>query len=62
MISLRYGTYQAGPRVSPARPWAGATPHIGVTTKKKNLLVYRKKKRKKKKKNKFADLTLGCFA
>ena len=42
---------RAGSGVSPARPWAGATPHIGATTKKKKLLVYKKKKRKKKRTN-----------
>jgi hypothetical protein len=43
---------RAGPGVSPASPWARATPHLRATNQKKKLYVYIKKKKKKKKKKK----------
>jgi hypothetical protein len=50
VAQLRINIYRAGPGVSPASPWARATPHPRATNGKKNYTIHKKLKKKKKKK------------
>jgi hypothetical protein len=51
---------RAGPGVSPASPWARATPLHEATTPKKNFSsILKKKKKKKKQTNKQSATILG---